>query len=113
MFTILQGHALRRRRARPRVDENESTRWYRFSVVGREPLQVRRRWSTRDWKPLTEFAACIVSSLIEHGHARGRLISAVLDLAKTTKDAVKRNGMLAWQFNTIGVCRLDGLLLRY
>jgi hypothetical protein len=28
----------------------------------------------------------------------------VLDLAKTAKDAVKKQGMLAWQYNTIGVC---------
>jgi dihydroxyacid dehydratase/phosphogluconate dehydratase len=27
----------------------------------------------------------------------------VLDLAKTVKDAVKKQGMLGWQYNTIGV----------
>jgi len=27
----------------------------------------------------------------------------VLDLAKTVKDAVKKQGMLAWQYNTVGV----------
>lgn len=28
---------------------------------------------------------------------------AVIDLAKTVKDAVQKQSMLAWQFNTIGV----------
>ena len=28
---------------------------------------------------------------------------AVIDLAKTVKDAVQKQNMLAWQFNTIGV----------
>jgi dihydroxy-acid dehydratase len=27
----------------------------------------------------------------------------VLDLAKTVKDAVQKQGMLGWQYNTIGV----------
>ena len=27
----------------------------------------------------------------------------VMDLAKTTKDAIQKQGMLAWQYNTIGV----------
>jgi dihydroxy-acid dehydratase len=27
----------------------------------------------------------------------------VLDLAKTVKDAVQKQGMLGWQFNTVGV----------
>jgi dihydroxyacid dehydratase/phosphogluconate dehydratase len=27
----------------------------------------------------------------------------VLNLAKITKDAVEKNGMLGWQYNTIGV----------
>jgi dihydroxy-acid dehydratase len=27
----------------------------------------------------------------------------VLDLAKTAKDAVQKKGMLAWQYNTVGV----------
>ena len=31
------------------------------------------------------------------------IISLVLDLGKTVKEAVKKQGMLAWQYNTIGV----------
>jgi dihydroxy-acid dehydratase len=31
------------------------------------------------------------------------IASLVLALAKTVKDAVQKQGMLAWQFNTIGV----------
>ena len=27
----------------------------------------------------------------------------VMDLAKTAKDAIQKQGMLAWQYNTIGV----------
>jgi dihydroxyacid dehydratase/phosphogluconate dehydratase len=27
----------------------------------------------------------------------------VLDLAKTAKDAVQKKGMIAWQYNTVGV----------
>ena len=28
---------------------------------------------------------------------------SVLDLGKTVKDAIQKQGMLAWQYNTIGV----------
>lgn len=31
------------------------------------------------------------------------LWSIVLDLGKTVKEAVKKQGMLAWQYNTVGV----------
>jgi dihydroxy-acid dehydratase len=33
----------------------------------------------------------------------------VLDLAKTVKDAVLKQGMLGWQYNTIGVS--DGITM--
>ena len=32
-----------------------------------------------------------------------RTIHLVLDLGKTVKDAVQKQSMLAWQYNTIGV----------
>jgi hypothetical protein len=28
----------------------------------------------------------------------------VLDLGKTVKEGLEKNGMIGWQFNTIGVC---------
>jgi dihydroxyacid dehydratase/phosphogluconate dehydratase len=33
----------------------------------------------------------------------------VLDLAKLVKDAAKKNGMLPWQYNTVGVS--DGITM--
>lgn len=33
----------------------------------------------------------------------------MLDLGKTVKDAVQKQGMLAWQYNTIGVS--DGITM--
>lgn len=33
----------------------------------------------------------------------------VLDLAKLVKEAAKKNGMLAWQYNTVGVS--DGITM--
>ena len=37
------------------------------------------------------------------GYWASNRIWTVLDLGKTAKDAIRKQGMLAWQYNTIGV----------
>jgi dihydroxyacid dehydratase/phosphogluconate dehydratase len=44
-----------------------------------------------------------------NGFAINHLSLAVLDLAKIVKGAVQKQGMLGWQYNTIGVS--DGITM--
>lgn len=50
---------------------------------------------------LTGVTACTVSK--QTARVLPVLMSAVHDLGKVVKDAVQKQGMLGWQYNTIGV----------
>ena len=79
--------------------------------MGRESLQVRCAHKSSLSPRLIGVIACIVSVYRRFewlGHRTlwrklTRCLTQVLDLGKTVKDAVTKQGMLAWQYNTIGV----------